>query len=80
MYSDNQIHPNSNLPIMYHPLVKQTFSISRHGQEGLGRTHATRYPTRGKSSTASKPLLYPLDYRTVRLAPVGIPALITSTS
>jgi hypothetical protein len=65
---------------MYYPFVKQTFSMSRFGHEGPGRTHATRYPTRGKSSTASKPLMHPLDYRTVRVAPVGIPVLITSTS
>ena len=65
---------------MYHLLVKQTFNISRLGHEGVGRTHATRFPTRGKSSTASKPLMQPLDYCTVRVAPVGIPALITSTS
>ena len=65
---------------MYYPLVKQTFSISRLGHESLGGTHATRYPTRGKSSTASKPLMHPLEYRTVRVAPVGIPALIISTS
>jgi hypothetical protein len=61
-------------------MVKHTYCIFHLGHEGVGSTHTTWYPTRGKSSTASNLLMRPLEYRTVRVVPVGIKALLTSTS